>query len=308
MTDLPVALPSSLPVATVGGGGAVYDRGYRPYDGRRGGRRDAVAALFRTTVRRALGLRRSWRQKVFPWSLLVIATVPAVVNVGIAYLTRDTRLEAIELITYREYVGVSVALLLFVGLTAPDVICPDRRQRVLPLIFARPLVGRDYVMAKVGAIFAIVFAFGLLPQIVLFIGRMLVSDGALDYFTGNLEVLWQVPVAVALLAVYYAVIGVAAASLTTRRVVGGAIVVGLLLITSTIAEVVQGTSNASLGAVINVLALPLHLRDLVFLGEADPAGPLADIDGGMVAAVGVYVFVLTTGLTILLRRYRWVEL
>jgi ABC-2 type transport system permease protein len=305
VTDLPIPVAD---VVAAGSAGAVYDRGYRPYDGRRGGRRDAVAALFRTTVRRALGLRRSWRQKVFPWSLLVIATVPAVVNVGIAYLTRDTRLEAIELITYREYVGVSVALLLFVGLTAPDVICPDRRQRVLPLIFARPLVGRDYVMAKVGAIFAIVFAFGLLPQIVLFIGRMLVSDGALDYFTGNLEVLWQVPVAVALLAVYYAVIGVAAASLTTRRVVGGAIVVGLLLITSTIAEVVQGTSNASLGAVINVLALPLHLRDLVFLGEADPAGPLADIDGGMVAAVGVYVFVLTTGLTILLRRYRWVEL
>jgi len=306
VTEIPI------PVADVVAGGAttgaVYDRGYRPYDGPRGGRREAVGALFRTTVRRALGLRRSWRQKVFPWSLLVIATVPAIVNVGVAYLTRDTRLEAVELITYREYVGVSVALLLFVGLTAPDVICPDRRQRVLPLIFARPLVGRDYVMAKVGAIFAIVFAFGLLPQIVLFIGRMLVSDSALDYFTGNLDVLWQVPAAVALLAVYYAVIGVAAASLTTRRVVGGANVVGLLLVTSTIAEVIQGANDASLGAVINVLALPLHLRDLVFLGEADPRGPLAGIDGGMAAAVGVYVLVLVTGLAILLRRYRWVEL
>ncbi len=305
MTDLPIPVAH---VVVAGNTGAVYDRGYRPYGGPRGGRREAVAALFRTTVRRALGLRRSWRQKVFPWSLLVIATVPAVVNVGVAYLTRDTRLEAVELITYREYVGVSGALLLFVGLTAPDVICPDRRQRVLPLIFARPLVGRDYVMAKVGAIFAIVFAFGLLPQIVLFIGRMLVSDSALDYFTANLDVLWQVPAAVALLAVYYAVIGVAAASLTTRRVVGGAIVVGLLLVTSTIAEVIQGANDASLGAVINVLALPLHLRDLVFLGEADPDGPLAGIDGGMVAAVGVYVAVLATGLAILLRRYRWVEL
>lgn len=306
MTDLPV--PVADVVGTGGATGAVYDRGYRPYDGPRGGRGEAVGALFRATVRRALGLRRSWRQKVFPWSLLVIATVPAIVNVGVAYLTRDTRLEAVELITYREYVGVSVALLLFVGLTAPDVICPDRRQRVLPLIFARPLVGRDYVVAKVGAIFAIVFAFGLLPQLVLFIGRMLVSDSALDYFTGNLEVLWQVPVAVALLAVYYAVIGVAAASLTTRRVVGGAILVGLLLITSTIAEVIQGGNDASLGSVINVLALPLHLRDLVFLGEADPDGPLAGIDGGMAAAVVVYVFVLVTGLAILLRRYRWVEL
>ena len=49
--------------------GAVYDRGYRPYDGVRGGRGATRWALWRLTVRRALGLRRSWRQKVLPWSL-----------------------------------------------------------------------------------------------------------------------------------------------------------------------------------------------------------------------------------------------
>ena len=50
--------------------GAVYDRGYRPYDGPRGGRRAATLALFRASVRRALGLRRPWRQKVAPFLLL----------------------------------------------------------------------------------------------------------------------------------------------------------------------------------------------------------------------------------------------
>ncbi len=69
---------------------------------------------------------------------------------------------------------------MFVGLTAPDVLCPDRRNRFLPLLFARPLTGRDYVLAKVGAIATIVFAFGFLPQVVLFVGQMLVSNAALD--------------------------------------------------------------------------------------------------------------------------------
>ena len=32
--------------------GAVYDRGYRPYEGERGGRREARSALFRATDRR----------------------------------------------------------------------------------------------------------------------------------------------------------------------------------------------------------------------------------------------------------------
>src|SRR5262245_34957611 len=112
--------------------GAVYDRGYRPYEGRRGQRGAATLALYKASIRRALGLRRSWRQKVAPFVLLGIVTIPAIVNVGIGYVTRNDVFtqgrEHFEIITYREYVGVSAALLLFVALTAPDVICPDRRQ------------------------------------------------------------------------------------------------------------------------------------------------------------------------------------
>ena len=174
--------------------GAVYDRGYRGYEGDRGGRAAARRALFLASVRRALGIRRPWRQKVAPAVLLAIATVPAIVFVGVGYVTRDTPASDFEWITYREYVGVSTYLLAFVALTAPDIMCPDRRQRVLPLVFARPLTGADYVLAKVGAMFALVFAFGFLPQVVLFLGQMLVSeDGALRYARDNAEVLWQVP-------------------------------------------------------------------------------------------------------------------
>lgn len=221
--------------------GAVYDRGYRPYEGERGGRAAARAALARASIRRALGLRRSWRQKVAPFVLLGIAVVPAIVNVGVKYLTRDTPARGLEFFTYREYVGVSNTLLVFVALTAPDIVCPDRRQRVLPLIFARPLTGVDYVLAKVGAMAAILFAFSFLPQVVLFVGQMLVSDdGALDYLRANLEVLWQVPVAVSLLALFYAVFGVAVASFANRRIIAGATIVGLFLLTSVTAAVLVG--------------------------------------------------------------------
>src|SRR4051794_28232703 len=219
--------------------GAVYDRGYRPYEGARGLRGAATYALYKASVRRALGIRRSWRQKFAPFVLLGIVTIPAIVDVGIGYVTRD-RVDKLEIITYRGYVGVSSALLLFVALVAPDVMCPDRRQRVLPLMFARPLTGVDYVVAKVGAIASILFAFSFIPQVILFVGNMLVSDSALDYFTGHLDILWKVPVAVALLALYYAVIGDAIASLTDRRIVAGAAIVGLLLVTSITAAIVIG--------------------------------------------------------------------
>jgi ABC-2 type transport system permease protein len=291
--------------------GAVYDRGYRPYEGLRGRRGAATFALYKASMRRALGIRRSWRQKVAPFSLLAIVTIPAIVNVGIGYVTRDRFLsERIQIISYREYVGVSAALLLFVALVAPDVICPDRRQHVLPLMFARPITGADYVAAKLAAIVTIVFAFSFLPQVVLFVGNMLVSDSALDYFTGHLGVIWRVTLAVSLLALYYAVIGVAISSLTERRIVAGASIIGLLLVTSIAAGIFVGDpriDGGSAAALINVLAMPLYLRDVIFLGHVSRTSPLSGVDHGALLAMLVYISVVLTGAAVLLRRYRWVE-
>jgi len=308
-----VSVPSS------GGTGAVYDRGYRPYAGTLGGRRATTAALYRTSLRRAIGIRRPWRQKVAPAVLLAIAVIPAVINVGVGYLTRNTPAEGFEFITYREYVGVSSALLLFVALVAPDIVCPDRRQRVLSIIFARPLTSRDYALAKVGAIFTCVFAFSFLPQVVLYIGQMLVSDGALDYLSHNTAVLWQVPVAAALLALFYAVLGVAVASLTGRRIVAAATLLGITLISSTVSAIVvdvdrrRGSGGGGdgggghPGGLLDVLGLPLEIRDLVFLGRLHEESPLSGVAGGGALAVGCYTAVVVASIAVVLARYGSVE-
>jgi ABC-2 type transport system permease protein len=300
---------SASEIAT--GGGAVYDRGYRPYDGPRGRRGAATLALTKASMRRALGIRRTWRQKVAPFLLLGVVTIPAIVNVGIGYVTRDSVADRFEIITYRDYVGVSSALLLFVALVAPDVMCPDRRQRVLPLMFARPMTGTDYVVAKVGAITCILFAFSFLPQVVLFVGNMLVSDGAFDYLRGHLDVLWKVPAAVMVLAIYYAAIGVAIASLTDRRIIAGASIIGLFLLTSITSAILVGDDfefgDGSAFAVVNVLILPIYLRDIIFLGHIDPDSPLGDVANGGLMACGVYAAVLIAAASSLLYRYRWME-
>jgi ABC-2 type transport system permease protein len=294
-------------MTTVDATGAVYDRGYRPYEGVRGRRGAATNALFKASMRRALGIRRSWRQKVAPFVLLGVVTLPAIVNVGIGYVTRDQEIDRVEIITYRNYVGVSSTLLLFVALVAPDVICPDRRQKVLPLMFARPLTGADYVFAKVGAIATILFAFSFIPQIVLYVGNMLVSDSAFEYLREHLDVLWQVPVSVVLLAVFYAVVGVSIAALTDRRIVAGAAIIGAFLVTSIASGVIAEGRDGSYGALLNVLALPLYLRDIVFLGHIDPTSPLGGVNYGGWLAAALYVVILAAGAGVLLWRYRWVE-
>lgn len=297
--------------------GAVYDRGYRPYEGERGGRGAARAALVRVSIRRALGLRRSWRQKVLPWSLLGIATIPAVVNVGVKYATRNTPLAGFELITFRDYVGVSTTLLLFVAITAPDMVCPDRRNRVLPLIFARPLTGNDYVLAKVGALTAILFGFGFLPQVVLFVGQMfVVPEGALEFVRANSDVLWQVPVAVALFSLYWAALAVAISATTARRVVGGVALLATVLISGAVASAIVSAGgadpeaifeNGSLWGLLSAVDIPLRMSDLVFLGHVDPQSLVGGAEGAGIGVVLVYVAVITGSLGYLVYRYRRVQ-
>jgi hypothetical protein len=147
--------------------------------------------------------------------------------------------------------------------------------------------------------------------VVLFVGNMLVSDSALDYVKDNLDVLWKVPVAVALLALFYTVVGLAVASLTERRIVAGAAIIGLLLVTSITSGVLVGDDGFDEGgspaALINVLALPLYLRDIIFLGEPESGSPLSGVEYGGVLAALAYAAVVVVAGAVLISRYRWVE-
>jgi ABC-2 type transport system permease protein len=302
------------PIVGNGLGGAVYDRGYRPYGGPRGGRDAARWALWRLSVRRTLGIRRSWRQKVLPWTLLGIATLPAIINVGAQYLTRQEDGAAgfiPSFVTYREYSDISSVLLLFVAVAAPDIICPDRHDRVLPLIFSRQLTGVDYVIAKVGAMASVVFGFAFFPQMVLFVGQTFVSrDGALDYYLDHDEVIWQVAVSSGLFALYYALISVALASLTDRRIVGAISFLGVVLVSSAVAAVLTGLSdgNSSAYDLVSVVTPPRALRDVVFLGEIHWSEPLSGVSGAGVMAALLYVAITAVAASVLLWRYREVQL
>jgi len=43
---------------------------------------------------------------------------------------------------------LAFVLLLFAATAGPELLCPDRRQNVLALIFTRPVTRSDYLLAK----------------------------------------------------------------------------------------------------------------------------------------------------------------
>lgn len=159
--------------------GAVFDLGYVPYTGLRRGRMGAVQATIWDGIRRVLGIGRKARRKVLPWLLIGIALIPAIVFVGATFLVGNFTPEADSPFGgHVEYFGiVAGTALLFTALAAPELLVPDRREGVLSIYGSRPLTSVDYVSARFAALVAIVAAFLLVPQLLIYVGLAALDSG-----------------------------------------------------------------------------------------------------------------------------------
>ncbi len=255
--------------------GAIYDRGYRHYQGVREGRSRMVKALVLAGVRRTLGLRRSWKAKVVPWGLLLIALAPVVTFVGIRVAAGDA---VDELIGYAQYLRiVSLVLLLFAATAGPELLCPDRQSNVLALYFTRPLSRSDYLLAKGAALLLVMGLIAVVPLVVLLAGNVLTADAAMTYMGDHLADLPPILLAGGVLTIYYSVISLAIASLTERRSIAVAVQLGVFLASGTVAGIVFFAAHFSGRRWVSLLALqqlPDRFVDWVF-GEPFQRGSMA---------------------------------
>jgi ABC-2 type transport system permease protein len=255
--------------------GAIYDRGYRHYQGVREGRSRMVKALMLAGVRRTLGLRRTWKAKVVPWGLLLIALAPVVAFVGIRVAAGDA---VQELIGYAQYLRiVSLVLLLFAATAGPELLCPDRQSNVLALYFTRPLSRSDYLLAKGAALLLVMGLIAVVPMVVLLVGNVLTADGAMSYLGDHLGDVPRILVAGGVLTVYCSVISMAIASLTERRSIAVAVQLGVFLGSGTVAGIVFFAARFAGRRWVSLLALqqlPDRFVDWVF-GEPFQQGSMA---------------------------------
>jgi ABC-2 type transport system permease protein len=221
---------------TAGPAGAIYDRGYRHYDGPREGAGRRVRAIAFSGVRRALGIKRSWKTKIVPSMLIVLAFAPAVVFIGLRVLFGGQTEDALS---YEQYFGmVAAILLLFAGTAGPELLCPDRRHGVLALVFTRPVTWVDYLAGKLAAMAAVVGLIALAPVLLLFAANTLTADSAVDYLSAHLGDLGRILVMGAVLTVFYSLTALAVAAMTTRRGIATAVYIGITLASTAIANVV----------------------------------------------------------------------
>lgn len=208
--------------------GEVFDRGFAHYDGERRGRRGAITSLIGFSMKRAMGIRKPWTAKIMPFLLYVSASIPLIVMIGIAAIVPE-----FDFGKYSAYLmGIFMLIGIFVAICGPDMICPDRQERTLPLYFSRAISRMDYVWAKVIAMTLLAMTLSVIPVVLLWFGKQLTADGVGTAMKNNIDDLYKSIFAGLVVAVVLSAVGLMVSSLTKRKGVAiTVIIIGFLVLT-----------------------------------------------------------------------------
>lgn len=286
----------------------IYDRGYRKYEGELGGRGTTRRAIVADGIRRILGLRRKTRRKVLPWSLLALSLLMAGILVGLHFAAGSID-EAIRegLPQYAELFDLFSRLaLLFIAVTGPELIGPDRSQGVLSVYFSRPMTVADYLTGKLIAYVSVTSLIYLVPQIALHLGLAgLSSEGFLSYLGSNLDILWKVlAVSLGFIVIHGGVLAVLSSHID-RSGFAAAAFLGTIIAGRNLAAVISEASFPG-ARYFSLLALddhPRYVRDWLFDTDVETYAPETAGFGPWVSVAAIVV-VGVFGAVWMFRRYR----
>lgn len=257
----------------------IHDVRYRPYDGEiKGSARRAIASMARWSALRALGARRPWTAKIVPVGLALVAFGPAITVLGIKALLGSDLSDRLpgDIIPFATYYQlVAFAILAYAAIVIPETLCPDRRSRVLDLYLSTAMSPQEYVMGKILASAVPLLAVTTLPLAFLYVGNVFFSDDPLGYIGSHLRELPTLVIGGVLIALIYTLMGLAVASLTSRRAFATVGFVLMLLLTGLTGGLLRGPLDLGPNAdIINLQFQPVWLAQKI-IGEA-PAAAVSD--------------------------------
>jgi ABC-2 type transport system permease protein len=252
----------------------VADVAFTRYDGPRSGRLAAIWSLARWSALRALGARRSWKAKVIPVSLTLLAFAPALVILGFRALfgTSSLTRSVANALPYANYAGaISIVILVYSVILIPELVCPDRRDRTLSLYFSTAIGPSDYVIGKILAAVIPLCALTLLPPMLLYVGNLLFSVHPVGYLQNHPGDPLRIIGGGLVIAFTYGLIGLAISSLTSRRAfaVGGYL--AFLAIPTVIAGVLSNALNERYLVLLAFAAAPQQTARGLYPGYPNDA-------------------------------------
>ena len=279
----------------------VHDVRFTRFEGELDGEGAAIISLARWSALRSMGARRSWKVKLIPIALTLVAFAPAIVVLGLrALFSTRVQINIETALPYRDYAGmIGLVITLFAAVTTPELLCPDRRDRVLTLYFSTALTRGQYVFGKVLAAIVPLLLLTLVPMWFLYAGNVLFAVHPVGYVQDHAADALRITVSGIALAAWFGLVGLAVASLTGRR----AFAVGGYLALITVPTIIGGTLASATGTFkLELLGFPVAPLNLV---EALYPDYQADLSPAW--WVGDYFLVVAASLALVIWRYRTVD-
>jgi ABC-2 type transport system permease protein len=212
----------------------------------------------------------------------------------------------VSLTTFDQIYNFSSSIyLLFAAVVGPDLVCPDRRERVLALYFAAPITRFHYVAARCLGVATLLLLLTLGPALVFFIGNALLSSSFAAYVGDHSHDLLQIVLSGLLLAAYFALLSLAVASFSDRRAYAAGAFLGLSLVASAAASIIAQNMSFSghvQFALLDLVNLPIRTARWM-LGHPpvvtvkDPSGyHVEDLSGWACLGGSLVVMVASAGL------------
>jgi ABC-2 type transport system permease protein len=271
----------------------IADRRFQHYEGPSLGVAYAFFALLLHSIRWVLGYKRSARYKFVPSTVILLAYLPSLVLVVVAAVVPpDTPLP--DYAGY--YAFVIPAIYIFVALTAPELICPDRRHGTLRMYWTSNLGPFTYVAAKLVAIWAVLSIVTVVPVLIQFAGYSLFSHGPHGLSEG-LQTLLQIIGGGLTLAMFFGSIALAVSSLTDRNSFASAGIILGFILSGAALGILQGPLKAPAWvALVNINQLPVALINRIYQAHGFTTVNLptwqlaAGAAGWVVAAIALLAF------------------
>lgn len=297
-----------------GPAGSIYDIGYRRYEGARLGRGHAIRSLFFHSLRSSFGLGRGGRAKVAPIILGILALLPAVAIVAALTLFAQfadaaggggSEFNDQVPIRFDTYAGtISTIVVLFCAAQAPELFGRDQRHGVLALYFARALRRPDYVLARIGGFMAALLILELLPQVILFLGRVLLTTDIPKAIGEDLPSVGPVLAQSALAAGLMGGVSMVVSAFTPRRAYAVAGIIALFTIPNVVAGIVVGLGSSTIGTWLTLIS-PTSILDgtnaFLFDTQLDSDFFFVDLPG--IAFVAAALVGIAGSIAITLRRF-----
>ena len=205
---------------------------------------------------------------------------------------------------------MQIVLVLFCAAVAPELVGRDQRNRMLSLYFSRALSRVDYALARFAALTSVMLVLTLGPQVLLFVGNGMAADDLSGYVADRWDLIFPILGGSVLLSAMIASVGLVLASYVPRRAYATAVIVGVFVLTFTLASILMETLDTTY-AQYALLLEPGRLgrNDLLALpggrAERQRRSQTRAFAGWVYFVAGVVTIAVALGLTV--RRFQRIQ-